>query len=178
MLNIELKARCDDLGVLRRACEALGADGQEPDRQVDTYFRAASGRLKLRESSLTGAALIFYVRADVAAVRESHYQVCPVEEPEALKAILGGALGVRATVAKRREALEIGNVRIHLDKVQGLGSFVELEGTVADPVELAGVAKEVQELQHALGIRQESLVKESYADLIARAEDQRARDAR
>jgi len=167
MLNIELKARCEDLGKIRERCESLGAEGQEPERQIDTYFRVAHGRLKLRESLRSDAELIYYARADLAGVRESHYEIYPVEDAGGLKAILKRALGVRAMVTKRREIFVIGNVRIHLDKVQDLGTFVELEGVVENAVELAVVAGEVRALQQALEIDDQSLVKESYADLIA-----------
>jgi predicted adenylyl cyclase CyaB len=170
MLNIELKARCEDLGKLRESCESLGAEGQEPERQIDTYFSVSHGRLKLRESSESGAELIYYARGDVAGARESHYDLYQVEDPEGLKAILTKALSVSAVVTKRRETFVIGNVRIHLDKVQGLGGFVELQGTVDHSGELPLVADEVQGVQRALGIDPQSLVKESYAALADRAE--------
>lgn len=169
MLNIELKARCEDLGRLRERCESLGAESQDPERQIDTYFRVAHGRLKLRESLQSGPELIFYVRADVAGARESHYQLYRVEDAEGLKAILEKALGVKAVVAKRREIYLIGNVRVHLDKVQDLGSFVELEGIVENLAELVYVGDEVQRLRQALGIEDHALVKESYSDLIGTA---------
>lgn len=177
MLNIELKARCDDLGKLRERCESLGAEGQEPERQVDTYFSVNHGRLKLRESLESGAELIYYIRDDVAGARESHYDLYPAEDPEGLKAILANALGMSVVVAKRRETFVLGSVRIHLDKVQGLGSFVELHGSVDEPKELPLVADEVQGVQQALGIDSQSLVKESYATLVARVEAERGRYA-
>ncbi len=170
MLNIELKAHCDDLGRLRAVCESLGAEGQDPERQVDTYFNVSHGRLKFRELLEAGAELIYYVRDDVAGVRESHYKLYPVEDPEALKAMLTAALGVSVVVAKRRETFVIGNVRIHLDKVQGLGGFVELHGPIDELGELPLVADEVQAMQRALGIDPQSFVKESYAVLVGRAE--------
>ena len=170
MLNIELKARCDDLGRLRDACGSLGAEAEEPERQIDTYFGVARGRLKLRESLRTGAELIYYMRPDVEGARESHYEIYQVEDAEALKALLKRALGVQAVVAKRREIYLIGNVRVHLDKVQGLGGFVELEGIVEHQAELFHVAEEVRRLEQALGIPTDSLVKESYADLVSAAQ--------
>src|SRR5574337_1358724 len=170
MLNIELKARCEDLGRLRERCESLGAQGQEPERQIDTYFRVSHGRLKLRESLEAGAELIHYVREDVAGAQESHYELYPIENPEALKAILTAALGASVVVAKRRETFVIGSIRIHLGKVQGLGGFVEPQGTVDEPGELPLVADEVQDVQRELGIDPQSLVKESYAVLVGRAE--------
>jgi predicted adenylyl cyclase CyaB len=170
MLNVELKARCDNLGRLRDACAALGAEGQEPERQIDTYFEVARGRLKLRESLRSGAELIYYMRPDVAGARESRFEIYQVEDAEGLKALLKQAIGVQAVVTKRREAYLIGNVRIHLDKVQGLGGFVELEGIVDHQAELFQITEEVRRLQQALGIDAGSLVKESYADLVGRAD--------
>jgi predicted adenylyl cyclase CyaB len=169
VLNVELKARCDDLERVRELCRQLGAEVQEPDRQTDTYFRVPHGRLKLRESLRTGPALIQYVRADLAAARESHYDICPVEDAEALKRILRNALGILAVVVKRREVLTIGDIRVHLDKVQGLGTFVELEGLLGHPGELPLVAGQIMGLQRALAIDARSLVRESYADLMSAA---------
>ena len=168
MLNIELKARCEQLGQLRDTCRTLGAEGREPDRQLDTYFTVPHGRLKLRESLLSGAELIFYTRANLAGARESHFDVCAVQDGDGLKAVLRKALGVRAMVAKRREIFLMGDVRIHLDRVQDLGSFVELEGTVQSAADLAEVVNEIRGLQEALGIGDRSLIGESYADLIGK----------
>src|SRR5574337_21635 len=175
MLSIEVKARCDDLGRLREACESLGAEGQEPERQVDTYFCVNQGRLTLRESLESGAELIYYIRDDAAGLQESHYDLYPVEDPEGLKALLANALGISVVVAKRRQTFVLGNVRIHLDKVQGLGGFVELHGTVDEPGELPLIADEVRGVQEMLGIDPQSLVNESYAVLAAAAETERAR---
>ncbi|CBE70008.1 MAG: class IV adenylate cyclase [Candidatus Methylomirabilis oxygeniifera] len=170
MLNLELKARCEDLGKLRERCESLGAEGQEPERQVDTYFNVSHGRLKLRESLESGAELIYYIRDDVAGAQESHYELYRVEDAEGLKAMLAKALGINIVVAKRRETFVLDNIRIHLDKTQGLGSFVELHGTIDEPGELPIVADEVQGVQRALGIDPQSLVGESYATLAGSAE--------
>jgi predicted adenylyl cyclase CyaB len=173
VLNIELKARCDDLGRLRERLLSLGAERQDPERQIDTYFRVSHGRLKLRESLQSGPELIYYTRGDVAEARESHYEIYRLEDAEGLKEVLEKALGVRAVVAKRREVYLIGNVRVHLDKVQDLGSFVELEGIVGDPTELARVAAEVQSLQRTLKIEDHSLIRESYSDLTGAADTSR-----
>lgn len=175
MLNIEMKARCEDLGEFRARCEALGAEAGEPERQIDTYFHAASGRLTLRETLESGAVLIHYIRDDVAGPRECHYDLYPVEDPEGLKAMLTNALGISVVVVKRRQTFVLGDVRIHLDKVQGLGGFVELHGTVEESKELPLAADEVQGVQQTLQIDPASLVKESYAALVAAAEAERAR---
>lgn len=175
MLDLELKARCEDLGELRARCEALGAEAEEPERQIDTYFNVTSGHLTLRETLESGAALIHYIRDDIVGPQECHYDLYPVEDPEGLKAMLANALGVSVVVAKRRQTFVLGGVRIHLDKVQGLGGFVELHGTVEEPKELPLVADEVEGVRQTLQIDPQSLVKESYAALVAAAETERAR---
>lgn len=175
MLDIELKARCEDLGELRARCEALGAEAEEPERQIDTHFNVSAGHLTLRETLESGAALIHYIRDDVAGARECHYDLYPVEDPDGLKAMLANALGVSVVVTKRRQTFVLGGVRIHLDKVQGLGGFVELHGSVEEPKELPLVADEIDGVRQTLGIDAHALVKESYATLVAVAEAERAR---
>ena len=125
------------------------------------------GRLKLRESSLSGAQLVPYLRPDAPCARRSDYVVIPVPEPERTKALLSELLGVYRVVKKRREIALYENVRIHLDRVDGLGDFVELEA-VWD----GGAAGESEQrekvtfLREQLGIRDEDLVASSYEGLL------------
>jgi len=137
--NLELKLRVQDLATLREAClrlaEPVGVFGQS-----DTYFHAPHGRLKLRETTRADgvrdatptATLIAYRRPDSGDVRASDYHLVPVADPALLKSALSQALGVRGEVRKRREVLMHHNVRIHLDEVEGLGTFVELEAVISD----------------------------------------------
>jgi homotetrameric cytidine deaminase len=133
--NVELKARdADPAATLERAL-ALGATDEGDLIQRDTYFERARGRLKLREQDggrEAGARLIAYVRPDDQAARTSAYRLAEVADPAALREALDAALGTLVVVEKRRRLLLYENVRIHLDEVRDLGSFVELEG-VADP---------------------------------------------
>ena len=125
--NLEIKARCPDLAAARARAQRVATAHVGVDEQVDTYFRVARGRLKLRESSLAGGQLIPYLRPDVAGSRRSDYRVVPVADPAGVKALLAEILGVHRVVRKRREIFLYENVRIHLDEVEELGSFVELE---------------------------------------------------
>ncbi len=166
--NLELKARCPDLAAARARTEALATGWLGVDRQVDTYFRAPGGRLKLRESSLSGGQLIPYLRPDQQRARRSDYVVIPLPEPERTKALLTQVLGVHRVVSKRREIALYQNVRIHLDRVDGLGDFVELEA-VWDGSE-AGEAEQVAKvayLREQLGIADAALVSLSYEGLLA-----------
>ena len=128
--NVELKARCADLAAARGVVQQLGARAAGVEVQADTYFRVGHGRLKLREIEGQSAVLIWYARPDADQARISSYYLVPVPEPEALKAALAAALGVRGEVRKRRTIYLWHNVRIHLDKVAGLGNFVEFEAVL------------------------------------------------
>ena len=121
-------------------------------RQRDTYFRARSGRLKLREEEPGGAVLIQYDRPDAADARESRYRLTRVQDPDDLRASLDAALGTLVVVDKERHLLLWDGVRIHLDTVDGLGSFVELEGVAPPESDLGPEREKVARLQRELGI--------------------------
>ena len=168
--NLEIKARVADAAALRALALPLATERLGVDMQTDTYFRVPRGRLKLRESSLSGAQLIPYQRPDRQAAKRSDYLVIPVEDPQTLRALLGDILGVQALVRKRREILLHHNVRIHLDEVEGLGSFMELEA-VYDGSAAAEVAErqKVVRLCAQLGVAQADLIDTSYEALISSA---------
>jgi len=164
--NIELKARCRDLAAACAAAQALGAAPAQVERQTDTYFRVARGRLKLREIAGGRAELVFYERPDAREARLSRYRVVPVADPAPLKEALASALGVRGVVAKRREVLLLGNVRIHLDVVDSLGTFVEFEAVLGGGRGEAESRAVVARLRDALGISASDLVASSYLELL------------
>src|SRR3954453_7799016 len=150
--NVELKARDPDPERSLARCRALGAEDRGELRQRDTYFAAARARLKLREQEPGGAELIAYERPDAARARESRYRIVPVTDPAALREALDAGLGTVVVVDKRRRLFLWEGVRIHLDRVDGLGDFVELEGVGADGSDLAREADQVARLRAALDI--------------------------
>src|SRR3954464_14055813 len=164
--NVELKARDPDPERSLERCVALGAEDRGELRQRDTYFAARRGRLKLREQEPGGAELIAYERADAAAARESRYRIAPVDDPAVLREALDAALGTVVVVDKRRRLFLWEGVRIHLDRVEGLGDFVELEGVAADGSDLSREARLVARLRAELGIADDALVPIGYADLL------------
>lgn len=164
--NIELKARCADLRAARRAAELLGAHFAGVLEQRDTYFVTTLGRLKLRETSGRGTELIGYARDDAAAVRGSDYHIVPVPDAAALRAALASTLGVRGVVAKRRELWMWEGVRIHLDEVEGLGTFVEFEAVMSPGEADEEGHRKVRVLREALKIGDADLVGVSYSDLL------------
>ena len=163
--NIELKARCANLQRAAEVAVSLGASRAGELRQLDTYFHFSHGRLKLRETDGRGAELIAYERADDPAFRGSDYYVIPVSHPPEMKAALSKKLGLRGEVRKRRELFLWHNVRIHLDDVAGLGTFIEFEAVISpaddEPVSLERLAR----LTEALAIRDEDRIAVSYSDL-------------
>jgi homotetrameric cytidine deaminase len=165
--NVELKARDPDPARSLERARALGAEDHGELRQRDTYFASPRGRLKLREQEPGGAELIAYERADAPGARESRYRIAPVADGAALREALAAALGITVVVAKRRRLLLWQGVRIHLDEVEGLGSFVELEGVAEDASDVSAEGERVATLRAELSIADDDLVPTGYADLLA-----------
>ncbi len=166
-VNVELKARdTDPEGTLSR-CLALGAADQGVLAQRDTYFMARRGRLKLRiEHGALGGELIAYRRDDAAEAAESGYVLAPMAAPEELAEALDAALGTVVVVSKHRRLFLWEGVRIHLDEVDDLGSFVEFEAVLPDAGDLATAQDKVARLRASLGIDDDALVSVGYADLL------------
>ena len=164
--NVELKARLSDFEGARRLAAQLTAGPPEVLRQVDTYFHCAHGRLKLREIVGRPSELIAYARADETAPRASRYRIVPVADTLALRALLTAALGTSVVVEKVREFSLYGNVRIHLDQVRGLGTFLEFEAVLTATDEVADGARQVRDLCRQFGLSPQDLVAASYSDLL------------
>jgi predicted adenylyl cyclase CyaB len=167
--NVELKAVDPDPARSLATCRALGAADHGPILQRDTYFRVARGRLKLREESPGGSHLIQYERADHPEQRQSSYRIMTVDDGPAARAALEAALGVRAVVAKRRRLFLWHDVRIHLDEVDGLGTFIELEAVAAPDSDLSREHGLVSELREAFALADDHLCASGYADQLAAA---------
>jgi homotetrameric cytidine deaminase len=163
--NVELKARDHDPEATLAAALAHGAADQGVLTQVDTYFAAREGRLKLREEG-DAATLIAYARADEAVARTSAYRLVAVPDAAALTAALDAALGTVVVVEKFRRLLLWEDVRIHLDAVEGLGTWVELEAVAPDGSDLAEEHRKVAELRAVLEIGDEDVVATGYAALL------------
>lgn len=166
--NLEIKAPIADPGALRARASALATETVGVDDQVDTYFRVPTGRLKLRESSLSGGQLVPYLRPDDDGPRRADYQVIPVPDPDGLKTLLTEMLGVHRIVRKRREIWLFENVRIHLDAVEDLGDFMELEAVFdGTPTAEAEQQRKIAYLMKELGVAPEALVPTSYEALLS-----------
>src|SRR3990170_938373 len=164
MRNLEFKARLADPGAMLAQARRLGADLWGDLRQTDTYFAVARGRLKLRETVGFQAELIYYERDEVGETRPSDYTVVAFKDAGDLREALSRALGVVVVVRKRRTLLLLDTTRIHLDNVEGLGSFIEIEVPVKDD-EAAAQAR-LDALLRALGFAWSDCIRASYLDLV------------
>ncbi len=166
--NIEIKARVADPAHTRTLAERLAQAPPVVLHQQDTFFPCANGRLKLRQLSEAHGELIAYQRADVSGTKQSDYLIYPTTSPAVLRATLASALGLGVVVTKTRRLFLVGQTRIHLDEVENLGSFLELEVVLADgqdPAEGHGIAREIMA---ALEVSDADLLDCAYADLLAR----------
>lgn len=164
--NVEIKARIESVDALTPRAAALADQGPTEIVQDDTFFACPNGRLKLRAFSATAGQLIFYRRANQAGPKESFFLISPTSSPDTLREALTLAYGPAGRVRKRRTLYIAGRTRIHLDRVEGLGDFLELEVVMADGESAdAGVA-EAHDLLAKLGISPGQLVERAYVDLL------------
>lgn len=165
MKNLEIKLRVDDLAVMEARARAGGATNAGTLRQVDTFYRAHRGLLKLRTLDGGGAELIAYERPRVAGSRESDYLIYPTEDPGRLQSILDRSLERMVQVRKHRSLWLFGGTRIHLDTVLGLGTFVELE-TEADSRPESEVRAEHATVIAGLELDPAASLPETYAEML------------
>ena len=166
MENIEIKARLRNLDQTRERVKKLDHEYVGLDHQIDTYFNTTNGRFKLRESSLSGPYLIFYLREDLNGPKSSVYQKLPVEDAAGLKELLANMQGIHTVIEKNREIFLYENVRIHLDSVKNLGAFLEFEAVMDETYHDREIeTKKVEYLMEKLSIKDEDLISESYENL-------------
>ncbi len=163
--NVEIKAFLDQPEALRERIAALADAGPTLLEQEDTFFHSRNGRLKLRKGG-AGAELIYYERSDSKAPTESAYLKMPVDDAPMTEAMLAVALDVRGTVKKKRELYQIGQTRVHIDDVDGLGSFLELEVELGSGQTTSDGEAIARQLIQELGLEEGALVAEAYIDLL------------
>jgi adenylate cyclase class 2 len=166
VINVEIKAKCSDPERIRRLLLQKDARFIGLDHQVDTYFRTASGRLKLREGAIEQN-LIWYQRPDQAGPKTSRCMLYKTEKGSVLKEILGDAMGVLVVVDKEREIYFMDNIKIHLDRVKGLGTFLEIEAqSQADGLAEDTLNRQCREIMDEFRVERDDLVSQSYSDLV------------
>ncbi|POR49746.1 adenylate cyclase [Paraburkholderia eburnea] len=165
--NIEIKARARHFDALRERAAQLASDAPLIFRQQDFFYDVPRGRLKLRQfDDGTPPELIFYQRDDRDGPKASYYTRSPVTNAEAMHSLLATALTTRGIVSKERQVYLVGRTRIHLDRVDGLGDFVELEVVLAPDDDEQGGEAEAAAVFKKLGVDESDLVALSYVDLL------------
>jgi len=168
--NVEIKARIASVDALLPLARAL-SDDDHPQliHQDDTFFQVAHGRLKLRVFADGVGELIHYHRSDAEGPKLSDYIITPVAEPDTLREALARACGLLGRVRKHRILVLVGATRVHLDTVEGLGEFMELEVVLQPGQSVADGQAIAQDLMARLGVTPAQLVSGAYLDLLAAA---------
>lgn len=165
-LNIEIKARCHNPKELLERLLSLGAVDHGVDHQIDTYFNVSDGRLKLRRGNIENS-LIYYKRNDHAGPKDSQVYLEKLAADNSLDQVLAQAIGVKVVVDKKRRILFIENVKFHIDEVNGLGNFVEIEAIDQDgSLGRDKIEKQCHQFKAELQIDDKDLLENSYSDLI------------
>lgn len=165
-INIELKARTENAAQIRQYLLNRGAEFRGIDRQTDTYFKVPNGRLKLREGKIENN-LIWYQRSDQAGPKQSDFILTPVPDAVSLKQSLTNALGIKVTVVKNREIYFIGNVKFHIDQLDELGNFVEIEASnKTEDLPVEKLREQCEFYRLAFDIKDEDLLEYSYSDML------------
>jgi len=165
-INIEIKAKSNNQDAIREILKSKNADFKGVDHQIDTYFKVNNGRLKLREGKIENH-LIYYQRENKGGPKQSDVTLFKSDSTSSLKEILTKALGILVVVDKKREIYFIDNVKFHIDVVEDLGTFVEVEAIDNDGT--IGKDRLLEQCQFFLDlfkISQEDLISVSYSDLL------------
>jgi len=169
--TVEIKARCTDMDRIRNLLSGLGARLMTVETQTDTFYNAADGRLKLRRSR-SGNLLIGYHRPDLAGPKHCLLGLYETSDAEGLDKALSRALGIRAVVRKEREIFIQGNVKIHLDQVETLGSFLEIEVLGHQGLDSVESLRSIcEEYMERLDVKPGDLVQAAYVDLLEKSLD-------
>ncbi|XP_052799396.1 uncharacterized protein LOC128231012 [Mya arenaria] len=164
--NVEIKARVADVERLKLAARELSGADPVLIRQEDIFFNVPSGRLKLRKLQDQKSQLIFYERSDQTGPKFSDYCISQTDEPESLQATLVRALGMKGVVQKERLLYMVGQTRVHLDNVQDLGDFMELEVVMQEGQSMEEGEQIAARLMEQLGVARDQLISGAYMDLI------------
>ena len=164
--NIEIKARARDFSRQKELAGELTDTPEQLICQEDTFFNVLKGRLKLRMFSPSQGELIYYERDNISGPKQSNYSISKTDDPIKLKKMLSCALGVQGVVCKKRYLSIVGQARIHLDDVEELGYFIELE-VVMQPNQTASQCQQIaNEIMEKMQIREDDLIDVAYIDLL------------
>jgi predicted adenylyl cyclase CyaB len=165
-INIEIKAKSTNQDKIREILKSLNADFKGTDHQTDTYFNVKNGRLKLREGNIENH-LIYYEREDKEGPKQSNVILYKSNPESSLKEILTKALGILVIVKKQREIYFVDNVKFHLDAIQDLGTFVEIEAIDKDgTIGKKKLLEQCTNYMNLFEISRDDLISVSYSNLM------------
>lgn len=164
--NFEFKAKIHEIESYENKLLAVHPVFKGTDKQIDTYFNVPQGRLKLREGNIENA-LINYDRADVAGSKLSNILLYKHAPSTVLKNILIRQLGVKIVVNKKRKIYFLGNIKFHFDRVEHLGTFLEVEAIDSqDAFTAQELKKQCNYYLDFFELTADSLIDKSYSDLL------------
>src|SRR5215207_3177064 len=164
--NIEIKARARSFEEMRERAEKLSDLPMQIIEQEDIFFNTEMGRLKLRILAVGRAQLIYYARPDQEGPKRSDYHIYETPNPGNLKRVLELAYGIRGVVRKTRYLYIVGQTRVHLDDVERLGHFMELEVVLQEGQNDAEGQIIAEGLMSSLGVARSDLLEGAYMDLL------------
>ncbi|HNW71532.1 MAG TPA: class IV adenylate cyclase [Candidatus Paceibacterota bacterium] len=165
-INIEIKAKSNNHERIREFLKSHNADFKGIDHQIDTYFKVNKGRLKLREGNIENY-LIYYERENKEGPKQSDVILFKLTSGSSLKSILINTNGVLVVVDKKREIYFIENVKFHIDTVQELGTFIEIEAIDDDgSIGKNKLLQQCNEYLKLFDISESDLISVSYSDLL------------
>ncbi len=164
--NTEIKARLADFVRAEQVLKSLKIKKSAVIRQSDIFFECPQGRLKLRRFPDHTGELIYYRREDLTGPKISTYHIYRTSDPAGLEKILALAYPVLGEVNKVRDLYLTGQTRIHLDRVEGLGTFLELEVVLREGQNAVEGEKIAHELMRQLGVAPEEWLEGAYIDLL------------
>lgn len=170
--NVEIKARFESVAQFEEAvlvAKKLSGDGTGDILvQRDVFFNSSTGRLKLRYEEGREARLIQYSRPDTASAKLSEFKLMTVAEPQLLEQMLRDSIGVKGIVEKTRHLFMVGQTRIHLDNVKGLGHFFELEVCLTPEQTIEDGNSIALKLQNDFAITEDRLMTGAYMDELSK----------
>ncbi|HUT80496.1 MAG TPA: class IV adenylate cyclase [Candidatus Bathyarchaeia archaeon] len=175
MIDVEIKAKCSNHDTIREILKSKNARFGGLDKQIDVYFQTNIGRLKLRKGQIENS-LVFYERENIQGIKPSEFQLYKSADPVSLEKILRASLGVLVEVEKTREMYYINNIKFNLDKVKGLGQFIEIEAMTEDRNEIDVLNKIVESYIEIFGIQSQDIQSHSYSDLLLRSQQLTLKD--
>ena len=167
--NVEIKAKVTNLGYLLKVAQELSKSEGVILKQKDIFYLCPTGRLKLRSISSNGQSkneLIFYQRPDEGGPKLSNFVTSAIPNAEEMDKILTSSNGSDGIVAKERILFMVGQTRVHVDKVEGLGDYMELEVQLRENQSVDEGSKIANDLMKKLGINEDDLITGAYHDLL------------